>query len=134
MLTLRSDGTSGSRRNGELNGLATISGCPSATFPATFVPVTPQVGRLTRNAHEMSNPNRDRPVAAGADVLLARFVGLHAAHLDGAIEPVPHRGRLAPHDLALRSAYPPPGRLGGHARKPHTTSAVMIVNALTMTT
>jgi len=116
-----------SERNLEAGSL-----CLDAAFPATFVPVTSEVWRFARHAHEVAHARRNRTMASGAHVVFMRFVGLHASNLDRAVETVPDRGcaRAASARLSL-------GFLGsplGHAKKAHATNAVMTANALAMTT
>ena len=104
----------------------------AATIPAAFVPVSAQVRRVARHAHEVPDADTDRSVTAGAHVLFSRFVGLHASNLDCAVETVPDRGcaRAATARLSFGFLDSPLG----HARKAHATSAVMTANALAMTT
>jgi hypothetical protein len=58
-------------------------------LPARVVPVPAQVGGISRNAHVVSHARRNVAVAAGAYVLLERFVRLNPTHLNRPIEAVP---------------------------------------------
>lgn len=101
-----------------------------AVFPATFVPVTTQVGGVARYAHQMAGSLRNRSVTTGAHVVLVRFVRLHSAHFHRAIETIPHRWRRCARALALAFL----GTTFGHARNAHATSAPMMMKALAITT
>ena len=74
------------------------------------MPVTPQVHRFGWHAYVMAHANGNVLVATGADVHLVGVIGLHAAHLNLAVEAVPHR----------HGCYP---------ENAHTTRAIMSTNA-----
>lgn len=109
-----------------------------AVFPAALVPMAAQVGRIAWYAHQMTGSLRNRAVAPRAHVGLVRFVRLHTAHLDRAIETVPHRWWLTLSGAvrcAARFRFRPPwNSLFAHAKKAHATSDAMITKALTITT
>lgn len=71
-------------------------GARRAALPARTVPVTAQVGCIAGDGHEVPGTGLDRTVAPGTHVALRRFVGLHAPHLDGTVETVPHSGSRTP--------------------------------------
>ena len=59
------------------------------TFPTCVVPMAPQVGSVTRDAHVVPHARGNVSVASGAYVLLVGLVGLHSSHLDWPIQAVP---------------------------------------------
>jgi hypothetical protein len=69
--------------------------------------VPAQVGRITRNAHVVPHSYWNIAIAAGAHVLLERFIRLNPPHLDRPVEAVPQT----------------------HPRNAHVVIAAMITNA-----
>ena len=70
----------------EFHGL--VVGC--FAFPTCVVPVAPQVGGIARHAYVVTHAHWNVSVAAGAHVLLARLVRLHATNFDWPVEAMPH--------------------------------------------
>ena len=87
-----------------------------------------------RYAHQVADAYGNRAVTSRADVLLARFIRLNAPHFNGAVKTVPHRRRGSLRRRPALLALALSGSTFGHARKAHATSAVMMANALAMTT
>jgi hypothetical protein len=66
-----------------------VRGGVLASFPARFVPVPPQIGRIAGNGNVVSGAGGDSLVASWAHVRLGRLIGLHAAHLDRSETAIP---------------------------------------------
>jgi hypothetical protein len=85
---------------------ARASVCPS--LPARVVPVAPEIRCFAGNHHEVAQADGDVLVAAGTEIALGRFVGLHPSDLDVLVQRV--AGRHHPRKAHM-------------SRPRHTTSA-----------
>ena len=81
------------------------------------MPMTTEIGGVVRHGDHMSEPRRNVAVASGADIGLHGLIRLDAAHLYGAVQPVPD---------ALGALL--------HARNAHATSAMVARTAATTNT
>jgi len=81
------------------------------------MPVAAKIGGIARHGHHVSEAGRYVAVAPRADVGLHGLIGLHAAHLNRPVEPVPDA------DGSLL-----------HARNAHATSAMVATTAATTNT